>query len=124
MHNILRRGVPATIANSKKGSAEAIVNRRIEVTVERETVTMLVRGQPKENQDGPASGKDRPESDRLELPPPAPANEETTPATTNQVASPTPKTGMAAKPAAMPVEEEKTAAPNTPNGQGIKMHGR
>ena len=44
--NILRRGVPAAKAASKKNAAQATVNQRIEVTVERETVTVLVRGQP------------------------------------------------------------------------------
>jgi hypothetical protein len=50
--NILRRGVPALEAGNvleagnKKDAAEAGVSRRIEVTVERETVTMLVRAQP------------------------------------------------------------------------------
>jgi len=43
--NILRRGVPPSKETGKKGAAQGSVNRRIEVTVERETVTMLVRGQ-------------------------------------------------------------------------------
>ena len=43
--NILRRGVPASKETGMEGAAQGSVNRRIEVTVERETVTMLVRGQ-------------------------------------------------------------------------------
>ena len=43
--NILRRGVPASKETGKEGASQSSVNRRIEVTVERETVTMLVRGQ-------------------------------------------------------------------------------
>ena len=74
--SILRRGVPAAKAASVKSVAEAPLSRRVEVTVERETVTVLVRGQPKDNEEGPASGNDGPESKLLELPPPAPASEE------------------------------------------------
>jgi hypothetical protein len=47
--NILRHGVPAA-----KDDAKAPVSRRVEITVERETVTMLVRGQPKEGKEEPA----------------------------------------------------------------------
>ncbi|MGA3161434.1 MAG: hypothetical protein ABSC77_09470 [Terracidiphilus sp.] len=47
----------------------------------------------------------------------------TAPAATNQAASSTAKTGLAAKAAAKPVEEEETAAPNSPDHQGIKVHG-
>jgi hypothetical protein len=47
----------------------------------------------------------------------------TAPAATSQAASPTTKTGLAAKAAAKPVEEEETAAPNSPDHQGIKVHG-
>jgi hypothetical protein len=43
--NILRCGVQAAKAASQKNAAQATVNQRIEVTVERETVTVLVRGQ-------------------------------------------------------------------------------
>jgi hypothetical protein len=70
--NILRRGVTALEAASRKGAAEATGNRRIEVTVERETVTMLVRSLPKEGREERAGGSSELESERLELPPPAP----------------------------------------------------
>jgi hypothetical protein len=43
--NILRRGVPASKETGMEGAAQGSMYRRIEVTVERETVTMLVRGQ-------------------------------------------------------------------------------
>jgi hypothetical protein len=44
--NILRRGIPAAEANSQEPLAEPVMSRRVKVTVERETVTVLVRGQP------------------------------------------------------------------------------
>jgi hypothetical protein len=72
---IVRRGLPAPEAAGKNGPAEATVNRRIMVTVERETVTVLVRGQPKDNDQKPASEKAGLESQHLELLPPAPARE-------------------------------------------------
>ena len=56
--NILRRGVPEAEA-----VAEATVSRRIEITVERETVTVLVRGQPKEGTEEPIMGDSGPESE-------------------------------------------------------------
>jgi hypothetical protein len=44
--SILRRGVPHSKETGKEGASQGSVKRRrIEVTVERETVTMLVRGQ-------------------------------------------------------------------------------
>jgi hypothetical protein len=52
------------------------VSRRVEVTVERETVTMLVRGQPKEGTEEPVIGDSGPESGRLEQQPPASALKE------------------------------------------------
>lgn len=70
--NILRRGVPEAEA-----AAEATVSRRIEVTVERETVTVLVRGQPKEGTkegiEEPVMGDSSPESEFPQMPsfPPA-----------------------------------------------------
>jgi hypothetical protein len=67
--NILRRGVPAVEEAGKQGVAEATVNRRIEVTVERETVTMLVRSQPKVGREEPAGGCGTPESGRPQLQP-------------------------------------------------------
>jgi len=73
--NILRRRVPAAEAAGKNGPAEVGVNQRIEVTVERETVTMLVRGQPKQDNQKPASDKVGLESQHLGLPPPAEARE-------------------------------------------------
>jgi hypothetical protein len=53
--NILRRWARATKETAQEGAAKATVSRRIEVTVERETVTMLVRGQPAGNLDVPAT---------------------------------------------------------------------
>jgi hypothetical protein len=72
--NILRRRIPAAEAAGKNGPAEPTVNRRIMVTVERETVTVLVRGQPNDDQK-PASDKGELEPQHLGLPPPAPARE-------------------------------------------------
>lgn len=72
--NILRRGVPAAKAANRKNIATTSVSRRIEVTVERETVTMLVRGQPQDS-NHTIAGNDKPKSEFLELPPSAPASE-------------------------------------------------
>jgi hypothetical protein len=47
---------------------EEITHGRIEVTVEREWVSMLVRGHPKEGTAEPASGDSGPESEPLKLP--------------------------------------------------------
>jgi hypothetical protein len=44
-------------------------------------------------------------------------------AESNSVASPTASTGLAAIAAARPVEEEESAAPDSANHQGIKVHG-
>jgi hypothetical protein len=74
--NILRRGVPETKEDGRKGAAETTVSRRIEVTAERETVTVLVRGQPAQSQEAPAFQRAAPESGRPALPPPAPARED------------------------------------------------
>jgi hypothetical protein len=73
--NILPRNVPAAETNSKKGSARATASRRIEVTVERETINMLVRGEFKENEKGASTGAAGPDSRRLKLPPPAAARD-------------------------------------------------
>jgi len=43
--NILRRGAPKAEAKSKEPAAEQAKSRRVMVTIERETVTVLVRGQ-------------------------------------------------------------------------------
>jgi hypothetical protein len=75
--NILRRSVRAAEAAARKDvAAQTTVNRRIEVTVERETVTMLVRGQPAHNEQEAVLEKDQTEATRLELPPPAPTSED------------------------------------------------
>jgi hypothetical protein len=71
--NILRRGVPAAKEATKKSAADATVGRRIEVTVERETVTMLVRNLSKAGSEERASGNSRPESEPRLLLSPAPA---------------------------------------------------
>ena len=66
--NILRRGVPPSKEAGKEGAAQGSVNRRIEVTVEREIVTMLVRGQLEQAAEMPPTiamkpphGNDQPE---------------------------------------------------------------
>jgi hypothetical protein len=69
--NILRRGATAAEASSKESFPEPAKNQRIEITVERETVTMLVRGQTVENQQAPALESVAPEPERLELSPSA-----------------------------------------------------
>ena len=74
--NILRRRVPAAEAAGKNGPAEPTVNRRIMVTVERETVTLLVRGQPAKSEQEAASKTAEDQAGRLQLPSPAPAGED------------------------------------------------
>jgi hypothetical protein len=66
--NILRCGVPAAKAARKKNAAQATVNQCIEVTVERETVTVLVRGQPAKSEQGAASKTAEGQAERLQLP--------------------------------------------------------
>jgi hypothetical protein len=44
--NILRRNAPETKTKSKEPAAEPAKSRCVKVTVERETVTVLVRRQP------------------------------------------------------------------------------
>ena len=75
--NILRRGAPAEEAKSKEPCAEPAMSRRVKVTVERETVTVLRRGRPEENETKPAGEIVAPEAGRLELSPPAPETPET-----------------------------------------------
>jgi hypothetical protein len=67
--NIIRRPVSEKEAVSPESAAEPTVRRRIEVTVERETVTMLVRGQA--SAELQALGEIRAKAVRLELPPSA-----------------------------------------------------
>jgi hypothetical protein len=64
--NILRRRVPAVEAGGKEINPAGTVHRRIEVTVEREVVSVLARGKRKgQSPDGAASGS---ESVPAELP--------------------------------------------------------
>jgi hypothetical protein len=72
--NIVRRRIPETEAGKNKIDAEVIAIRRAEVTVERETVTMLLRGRPAESGETPASQNAETE---LQVPklPPAPEND-------------------------------------------------
>ncbi len=72
---IVRRDLPEAEAVGENSLAETTVNRRIMVTVERETVTVLVRGQPQEDAQKSASEKAGLEAQYLGLPPPAPALE-------------------------------------------------
>jgi hypothetical protein len=65
--NILRRGVPVEVTRKDEKRMEEITHGRIEVTVEREWVSMLVRGHPKEGTAEPASGDSGPESEPLKL---------------------------------------------------------
>lgn len=62
--NILRRRVPAMEEKVKGNPGEGKPGRRIEVTVERETITMLVRRPAMGKQDRPA--KDDVPADGLE----------------------------------------------------------
>jgi hypothetical protein len=65
--DILRRGAPA----AKEINADGVVHQRIEVTVEREVVSMLVRGHPQSGAQPPAGESAAPEAEPPELPAPA-----------------------------------------------------
>jgi len=52
--NILRREIPVAKEVVSSSSPDAHVNRRVEVTVERETVTLLLRSQAKGGAEQPA----------------------------------------------------------------------
>jgi hypothetical protein len=69
--NILRRGVSVKETRNDEKSGEEITHGRIEVTVEREWVSMLVRGQPKEGAKESASGDSGTESGPPKLPAPS-----------------------------------------------------
>jgi hypothetical protein len=58
------------------------VHQRVEVTVEREVVSILVRGQPKDGAQQPAGGGAEPEAAPPKLPAPLPATDN--PATDNK----------------------------------------
>jgi hypothetical protein len=57
-------------------SAGKFVRRRIEITVEQETVTLLMRGRPEMNEMEPSGASGALQSGRLELSPPAPSTPE------------------------------------------------
>jgi hypothetical protein len=80
--DILRRGVPAAEGNTKEISPDRTVHQRVEVTVEREVVSILVRGQPKDGAQQPAGGGAEPEAAPPKLPAPLPATDN--PATDNK----------------------------------------
>ena len=74
--NILRRRVRAMKEAAKEGTAEATVSRRIEITVERETVTVLVRGQPAMSKQEAESKTAEDQAGQLQVPLPAPVDED------------------------------------------------
>jgi hypothetical protein len=80
--NILRRGFPAAETNCQKSPADPVVTRRVTVTVERETVTVRMRNRPDQaapellTTSGESACAEVPEFGPPELPPPAPAREE------------------------------------------------
>jgi hypothetical protein len=76
--NILRRLLPATKTGAKEIEPAAVVRQLIGVTVEREWVSMLVRGRNPESADGTTGGAGVPEPEQQEMPPqelPAPVQE-------------------------------------------------
>jgi hypothetical protein len=73
--NILRRRVLATEKKVKENPGDGKGGRRIEVTVERETITMLVRRQAMENRNAPAAEEQPPreiDGVKADLPPAPP----------------------------------------------------
>ncbi|MGA3328539.1 MAG: hypothetical protein ABSF45_29165 [Terriglobia bacterium] len=92
--NILSRIVPATGANAREMEAKPTVHRRVEVTVERESVSVLVPGQPAARAAGTAGAKSRTEAPCAELPPaPLTASPTVAPATESPVGTAAPKAG-------------------------------
>jgi len=67
--NILRRSLQPTEVDGRESRTARTRSRRIQVTVERETVTMLVRGQPVEADEPPALQRTGMESKLPKLPP-------------------------------------------------------
>lgn len=69
--------LPPELSGGKAGAteinAEPAVRRGIEVTVERETITMLVRSQPQQGTAAQNDGKSQTGPIDPELPPPSPA---------------------------------------------------
>jgi len=68
---ILPRRVPPTEVSGAGPNATPKANRRVEVTVERESISILVRGQGGDGADESACGKSGPGAPCPELPPPA-----------------------------------------------------
>ena len=71
---ILPRRADPTEVSGKEVPPETRVRRRVEVTVERETVSMLVRGQPAGDAAGPTPGETVIEIEATELQPAAPSH--------------------------------------------------
>jgi hypothetical protein len=69
--NILRRNPPDGNDKAEKPVAEQAGAQRIEVTVEQEWVSMLVRGQPKTSAEAPPGEEPARASPPPKLPPPA-----------------------------------------------------
>ena len=61
--------VPPAGGDGKELDARTIVRRRVEVTVERETVSLLVPGQPRTSADRTVAGCGDPEGEPPRLPP-------------------------------------------------------
>lgn len=65
--------VPAMGVPEKEFDDKPLVRRRVEVTVERESVSILVPSQPAERASDTGRAESSPEAPRPELPPPAPS---------------------------------------------------
>ena len=72
--HILPRLAPPTEVSGKEVPPETRVRRRVEVTVERETVSMLVRGQPASEAAGTTPGETVIETKATELQPAVPSH--------------------------------------------------
>jgi len=106
--NILRRN-----RSAMKADSNVAVSRRVEVTVDRETVTMLVRGQQGVAADGSQADVACAEFAPKSPPPPALADIVAANASSaaSAVASPTASTGLDANAASKPVAEAGSATP-------------
>jgi hypothetical protein len=74
--NILRRSAPEAKAKSKESVAQPAMSRCVKVTVERETVTVLVRGQPAMSKQEAESKTAEDQAGQLQVPLPAPVDED------------------------------------------------
>jgi hypothetical protein len=68
--DILHRRKPVAAMDAAEVDTTGFVRQRIEVTVEREWITVRSRSQPQDGAEESAKAKEAPKAERPELPPP------------------------------------------------------